>query len=53
MIGHWDRPECAEVIRQADYRCLKRHSCFFCPASKKHEIFELKRRHPDLLKNVL
>ena len=49
----WDRPECAEVIRQAGLPLPEKSACFFCPASKKHEIFELKRRHPDLLKRAL
>ena len=49
----WDRPDCADVIREAGLPLPGKSACFFCPATKKHEIVELKKQHPDLLTRAL
>lgn len=36
-----------DAVRQAELTPTK-SACFFCPASKKHEILDLARNHPDL-----
>lgn len=45
-----------ERIAAIDSTRLKRpgkSACFFCPSSKKHEILELGRMHPELLERAL
>jgi len=37
----WGRDECVEVIKKAGLPSPGKSSCFFCPASKKHEISSL------------
>jgi hypothetical protein len=49
----WEREDCADVIRHAGLPQPEKSACFFCPATKKHEIFELKKRHPNLLQRAL
>lgn len=49
----WAREECVEAIRRAGLPQPGKSACFFCPATKPHEILELKRQHPDLLQRAL
>lgn len=49
----WGRKECVKVIEKAGLPLPGKSSCFFCPSMKKHEILDLKRRHPDLLQRAL
>ena len=35
------------------YPALLKSACFFCPSSKKQEVLELKRTHPELLLRAL
>lgn len=49
----WGREECVEAIRRAGLPQPGKSACFFCPSSKPHEILELKRQHPDLIKRAL
>ena len=44
----WARRECVEAIKRAGLDVPRKSACFFCPSSKKHEILDLKRQHPDL-----
>jgi hypothetical protein len=44
----WGRAECVEAIERAGLSQPGKSSCYFCPSSKKHEILELRRRHPVL-----
>ena len=40
-------------LRRAGLPVPPKSACFFCPASKKPEILELRVRHPDLLDRAL
>lgn len=54
LIG-WTRPDCVGAIAQAlgaDMVPIK-SACFFCPASKVHELYWLAAMHPDLLERAL
>lgn len=44
----WDREHCSRVIADAGLPVPVKSACFFCPASKKHEIEWLRQNHPDL-----
>ena len=52
-LAQWrdDRPACERIIRAAGLPVPMKSACFFCPASKKHEILWLREHHPDLLKS--
>lgn len=43
----WERERCADEIVSAGVRLPRKSACFFCPASKPHEIAELVRDYPD------
>jgi hypothetical protein len=49
----FDRARCVEVIRAARLPVPMKSACFFCPASKKHEILWLRDHHPELLERAL
>ncbi|OEC43158.1 hypothetical protein A7D27_10085 [Pseudomonas sp. 1D4] len=49
----WGREECVAAIAAAGLPQPGKSSCFFCPASTKAEILELRREHPDLLARAL
>ncbi len=49
----WGREECVAAIARAGLPQPGKSACFFCPSSKKHEILELKRHHPDLIRRAL
>ena len=49
----WGRDECVEAIQRAGLPQPDKSACFFCPASKKPEILELKKRYPELLARAL
>lgn len=44
----WSRLECVQAIRRVGLTVPGKSACFYCPSSKKHEVLELKRSHPDL-----
>ena len=44
----WGRDECVEAIQRAGQKVPDKSACFFCPSSKKKEIYELRRVYPDL-----
>jgi len=44
----WGRDECVAAIDRAGVTQPGKSACFFCPSSKKHEIYELRRMYPDL-----
>lgn len=48
-----DREDCLEVISKAGLPLPGKSACFFCPASKKPEILELRDRYPELLARAL
>ena len=47
------RDECIETIRAAGLEQPGKSSCFFCPASTKPEILDLKKRYPELMERAL
>jgi hypothetical protein len=49
----YDRERCQQVIRAAGLPVPMKSACWFCPASKKHEIVWLEQHHPDLMKRAL
>jgi hypothetical protein len=49
----YDRPRCVESIRAAGLPVPMKSACFFCPASKRHEIVWLREHHPDLLERAV
>ncbi len=49
----YDRERCKQVIAAAGLPVPVKSACFFCPASKKHEIAWLQDQHPDLLGRAL
>lgn len=48
-----EREDCLEVIQQAGLTLPGKSSCFFCPASRKPEILELRHNYPELLQRAL
>lgn len=49
----WGREECVEAIARAGLPQPGKSACFFCPSSKKPEIFSLAVIHPHLAKRAL
>jgi hypothetical protein len=47
------REECVELCEEVLGYSPPKSSCFFCPASKPHEIKQLAQQHPDLLERAL
>jgi hypothetical protein len=47
------RKDCIEIIKAAGIKPPGKSACFFCPSSKKHEILELKKNNPALIKRAL
>jgi hypothetical protein len=54
-LAQWgyDRDRCQQVIRDAGLPVPMKSACWFCPASKTHEIAWLQQHHPDLLERAL
>ncbi len=48
----WDRRKCRDVVAEAGF-CPTKSACFFCPASKKHEVIDLARKHPELFERAI
>lgn len=44
----WDRNDCITAIDRAGLPRPGKSACFFCPSSKKSEVLDLQRQHPDL-----
>lgn len=44
----WDRDECRAAIERAGLPQPGKSACYFCPASTKREVLELRDKHPDL-----
>ncbi len=49
----WGRQECIEAIHEVGLPLPGKSACWFCPATKKHEIADLAAQHPDLLQRAL
>lgn len=50
---HLDRVACIALIENAGLPVPCKSACFFCPASKKHEIIKLRDTHPVLFHRAL
>ncbi len=46
----WYREQCVAAIVGAGLPVPPKSACFYCPSSKKSEIIQLSKRHPDLYK---
>ena len=44
----WDRKDCVQALTEASLPNPGKSACFFCPASKKHEVLQLAKMYPDL-----
>jgi hypothetical protein len=53
MEWGFDREKCKQIISEAGLPVPIKSACWFCPASKKHEITWLQEHHPDLLERSL
>lgn len=49
----WRREECYAAICRHNLPQPGKSACFFCPAMKKREVFDLREKHPDLLQRAL
>lgn len=49
----WGRDECIAAIARAGLPQPGKSACFFCPSSKKHEILDLQKNHPDLYERAV
>lgn len=49
----WGREECVEAITNAGLPQPGKSSCFFCPATTKPEILQLRQEYPELLIRAL
>ena len=47
-----NREDCKALSREIGF-CTSKSSCFFCPATKKEEIFVLAEEYPDLIDRAL
>ena len=52
MVWGMDRAKCQAVIVKAGLPVPIKSACWFCPASKKHEIVWLQEHHPDLMERA-
>lgn len=48
-----DRKGCIDLIKAEGLSAPVKSACFFCPASKKHEVRELSKRYPDLYRRAV
>lgn len=49
----WFRRECVEAIERVGLCVPPKSSCYFCPMNKKHEIRQLRLKHPELLQRAI
>lgn len=49
----WTRKECVQAIVEEGLKVPLKSACFFCPGSKKWEIWWIASRHPDLFMRAL
>jgi len=50
---NWDREDCERIITEAGLPQPGKSACFYCPASKKKEIRELKQVYPELFDRAI
>lgn len=49
----WSREDCIAAIRRAGLEQPGKSSCFFCPSSRKSEVIQLAKQHPDLMARAI
>lgn len=49
----WRQADCLEAIKRHGLTPPGKSACFFCPASKRHEIIALKHDRPDLYERAI
>lgn len=49
----WSRDDCIAAIRRAGLEQPGKSSCFFCPSSRKSEVIQLAKQHPDLMARAI
>jgi phosphoadenosine phosphosulfate reductase family protein len=49
----WDRARCIEALSRHNVPVPVKSACFFCPASKKSQIIQLSKEHPDLYQRAV
>lgn len=49
----WSREECVEAIARAGLSRPGKSACFFCPASKRREVLELRKQEPELFARAI
>ena len=49
----WGQAECEDAIAREGMPLPCKSACFFCPAMKKREVFDLKRTDPDLFDRAI
>lgn len=49
----WAQEDCVSAVSRAGLPLARKSSCFFCPASKKHEVRRLARESPELFRRAL
>ena len=48
ITWNWRQEECLAAIKRHNLPVPVKSACFFCPASKKSEVVDLRLKHPDL-----
>ncbi|MFV2057336.1 MAG: phosphoadenosine phosphosulfate reductase [Thiohalomonadales bacterium] len=49
----YDREYCIRIIADEGLPSPGKSSCFYCPHNKKHEILEIQREYPELMRRAL
>lgn len=49
----WGRDECVAAIERSPFDVPGKSACWFCPATKKHEVLRLRRSHPHLFERAV
>lgn len=49
----WSREDCIAAINRVGLPQPGKSACFFCPSSKRNEIFELRQKHPNLFDRAI
>ena len=49
----WGQKECLDAIASEGIPIPRKSACFFCPSSKKKEVFEISKSHPELFERAV
>ena len=53
IMWKWGQKECVERIEREGIKVPRKSACFFCPSSKKKEVFQIAKTHPELLQRAI